>query len=96
MSAFYQSRTGGTLSELAMRLLILKALRLRSLRHTQESQINGEVWTIPADAMKGRAGATSDFRVPLSREVQDVVAEARKFARNGFLFPGLRKGVISD
>ena len=46
--------------------------------------------------MKGRAGATSDFRVPLSREAQDVIAEAQKFARNGFLFPGLRKGVISD
>jgi integrase len=25
-----------------------------------------------------------------------VIAEARKFARDGYLFPGVRKGVISD
>ncbi|MGD1924081.1 MAG: hypothetical protein ACFB03_07800, partial [Paracoccaceae bacterium] len=41
-------------------------------------------------------GTTSDFRVPLSGEALEVIAEARKFARDGFLFPGLRKGVISD
>lgn len=46
--------------------------------------------------MKGRAGATSDFRVPLSSEATAVVLEARKLARDGLLFPGVRKGVISD
>ena len=94
--AFYRSLTAGTVSELALRLLILTAVRSAPLRHVHESQIEGDVWTIPAEAMKGRVGATSEFRVPLSREAQDVVAEARKFARDGFLFRGLRKGVISD
>ncbi len=51
---------------------------------------------MPAEDMKGRKGATTDFRVPLSTEAQAVIAEARKFARDGFLFPGVRKGVISD
>ena len=46
--------------------------------------------------MKGRVGATQEFRVPLSEEAQRVIAEARKFARDGFLFSGVRKGVISD
>lgn len=94
--AFYQSLTRGTLSELALRLLILTAVRSGPLRHIHESQIDGDVWTVPAEAMKGRVGATSDFRVPLSCESLDVISEARKFARDGFLFPGLRKGVISD
>jgi hypothetical protein len=31
-------------------------------------QIDGDVWTIPAEGMKGRKGATTDFRVPLSAE----------------------------
>lgn len=94
--AFYQSLTGGTLSELALRLLILTAVRSHPLRHIRVDQIDGDIWTIPAEAMKGRKGATSDFRVPLSGEALAVIDEARKFARDGFLFPGLRKGVISD
>jgi integrase len=94
--AFYQSLSGGTLSELALRLLILTAVRSYPLRHIHEDQIDGDIWTIPAEAMKGRVGATSDFRVPLSAEAQRVIKEARKFARDGFLFPGMKRGVISD
>lgn len=94
--AFYQSLDGGSITELALRLLILTAVRSNPLRHLHVDQIDGDVWTIPATAMKGRVGATSDFRVPLSAEAQAVVAEARKFARDGFLFPGAKRGVISD
>ncbi len=94
--AFYQSLDGGSVTELALRLLILTAVRSYPLRHIHESQIDGDVWTIPAEAMKGRVGATNDFKVPLSTEAQAVIAEARKFARDGFLFPGLKRGVISD
>ncbi|SMX23068.1 Prophage CP4-57 integrase [Boseongicola aestuarii] len=93
---FYQSLSGGSVTELALRLLILTAVRSYPLRHFHEDQIDGDVWTIPAEAMKGRVGATSAFRVPLSSEAQAVIDEARKFERDGFLFPGFRKGVISD
>jgi hypothetical protein len=34
--------------------------------------------------------------VPLSREALAIIEQARRFARDGFLFPGIRKGVISD
>ncbi|NOC85182.1 MULTISPECIES: tyrosine-type recombinase/integrase [Ruegeria] len=94
--AFYQSLDGGTTAELALRLLILTAVRSYPLRYLHLDQIDGDIWTIPAEAMKGRKGATSDFRVPLSKEAQSVIAEATPFARDGFLFPGVRKGVISD
>ncbi len=94
--AFYRSLDGGSISELALRLLILTAVRSYPIRHLHLDQIDGNIWTIPAEAMKGRKGATSDFRVPLSQEAQEVIAEAAPFARNGFLFPGVRKGVISD
>jgi integrase len=66
------------------------------LRNINLDQIEGDVWTIPAEAMKGRKEATTDFRVPLSREALAVISEATPFARDGFLFPGVRKGVISD
>lgn len=93
---FYRSLMGGGVTELALQLLILTAVRSYPLRNIHESQIEGEVWTIPAEAMKGRVGATQDFRVPLSQEAQRVIDEARKFARDGFLFAGVKRGVISD
>ena len=93
---FYQTLDGGTVTELALKLLILTAVRSYPLRHIHCEQIEGDVWTIPAASMKGRVGNTSDFRVPLSSEAQTVIQEASKFARDGFLFAGVRKGVISD
>lgn len=94
--AFYQSLTEGTVTELAMRLLILTAVRSAPLRFLHLDQIEGDIWTIPAEAMKGRRDATSDFRVPLSTEALAVIEQAKPFARDGFLFPGVRRGVISD
>jgi integrase len=46
--------------------------------------------------MKGRKGATVDYRVPLSTEAQRIIDLARPHARNGYLFPNTRGGVISD
>ena len=66
------------------------------MRHLHEDQISGDVWTIPGEAMKGLKDKTSDFRVPLSSAAQEVIEEARKFSRDGFLFPSVRKGVMSD
>ena len=62
----------------------------------QLNQIDGDIWTVPAENMKGRKGKTSDFRIPLSTEAQKVIELAKPFERDGFLFPGIRKGVISD
>jgi len=93
---FYASLEEPTLTHLALRLLILTGVRSKPLRSIRLEQIEGDVWTIPAEAMKGRKGATDPFRVPLSREAQRVVELARPHARNGFLFPNTRGGVISD
>lgn len=46
--------------------------------------------------MKGREGKTEDFRVPLSAEALRVIEQAKSLARDGWLFPSVRKGVISD
>lgn len=94
--AFYASLEEPTLTHLALRLLILTGVRSGPLRNLRLDQIEGEVWTVPAEAMKGRKGATDDFRAPLSEEAQRVINLAKPHARNGFLFPNSRKGVISD
>lgn len=93
---FYQSLSGGSVTELALRFCILTGMRTDAIRHANLDQMDGDVWTVPAQHMKGRKGKTTDFRVALSTEARAVVQQASAFARDGFLFPGVRRGVISD
>ena len=93
---FYASLEEPTLTHLALRLLMLTGVRSNPLRNIRLDQIEGDVWTVPAEAMKGRKGATEAFRVPLSCEAQRMIDLARPHARNGFLFSNARQGVISD
>ena len=93
---FYASLEEPTPTHLALRLLILTGVRSAPLRNIRLDQIEGDIWTVPAEGMKGRKGATEAFRVPLSTEAQRIIDLARPHARNGFLFPNVRQGVISD
>lgn len=94
--AFYASLAEPSLTHLALRLLILTGTRSGPIRFFRLDQVEGDVWTIPGETMKGRLGRTPDFRVPLSSEALRVIDLARPFEREGFLFPSVRKGVISD
>jgi integrase len=95
--AFYTSLEEPTLAHLALRLLILNpGVRSKPIRLLRLEEIEGDVWTVPAENLKGRKGATVDYRMPLSSEAQRIIDLARPHARNGFLFPNNRQGVISD
>lgn len=94
--SFFDSLDDASPTHLALRLLILTAVRSKPLRFLHISQIEDNIWTIPGEAMKGRKGKTVDFRVPLSKEALEVINAALPLARNGYLFPSVRKGVISD
>jgi integrase len=94
--AFYATLAEPTVTHLALRLLILTGVRSGPLRHIRTDQIDGDIWTVPAEQMKGRKDATSDFRIPLSTEALAVIKLAKRHARDGFLFPSVRRGVISD
>lgn len=94
--AFYESLDEPTPTHLALRLLILTGVRSNPLRNIRLDEIEGDVWTVPGESMKGRKGATDDFRVPLSTEAQRIIELAKPHARNGFLFANARQGVISD
>ncbi|MEJ8310116.1 tyrosine-type recombinase/integrase [Agrobacterium larrymoorei] len=101
---FYKTLGDESVTHLALRLLILTGVRSTPLRHIRDEQITREtidgheidIWTVPAEMQKGRKGETSDFRVPLSAEALAVIKEARKVARDGYLLPAYREGVISD
>lgn len=93
---FYATLSEPTITHLALRLLILTGVRSRPVRFLRDEEIEGDIWTIQAEAMKGRRGKTTEFRVPLSTEAMKVIELARPHARDGYLFPSVRKGVISD
>ncbi|UYZ07523.1 integrase arm-type DNA-binding domain-containing protein [Agrobacterium salinitolerans] len=93
---FYKRLSDGSITHLALRLLILTGVRSRPLRFLHVDQIDGDVWTIPGEAMKGRKGKTPDFRVPLTPDALDIIKAALPLSRDGFLFPSIKKGVISD
>jgi integrase len=94
--AFYESLADGTITQLALKLTILTALRSKSIRFSNLKDIDGNTWIVPAEFMKSQRGHEFEFRVPLSDEALSVIEQAKPFARDGFLFPNVRRGVISD
>ena len=76
--AFYATLRDDNLTHLALRLLILTGVRSAPIRHIHEDQIDDDVWTVPAEAMKGRRDATTDFRVPLSAEALASLRRPRR------------------
>ena len=91
--AFYASLGGGSITENALRFLVLTAARSGEVRGArwEEFDFNAKVWLIPAERMK----AGRPHRVPLSAEAIRLLEEMRPFARAGLVFPG-RSGPISD
>ncbi len=85
-----------TMTQLALRLLILIGVRANPLRHMREDQVDGDIWTIPAENMKGKRDATTEFRVPLSKEALDILKQARLLSRNDFFFSATGRGPLSD
>lgn len=79
-----------------LRWMILTATRSESARGARLSEIDGNVWTVPADRMKGKQGKVQAFRVPLSTEAQRLVAQFRESSTGDLMFPSYRSGYISS
>lgn len=57
------------------------------------SEIDGEVWTVPAARMKGDKGKVKNFDVPLSAAALAIVERMQaEHGAGGFLFPGGKRG----
>ncbi len=94
--AFYQFLCKTTtIKHLALRLLILTGVRSNPLRHIREDQIEDDIWTIPAENMKGKRDATTEFRVPLSSEAIKVIEQARCISKSDFIFSLTGRGPLS-
>lgn len=74
---------------LALRLILLTGQRPSEVAQMHESQINGNLWTMP-DTKNGRA-----HTIPLSDMALAILDDARPHMRNGFLLPATN-GQIMD
>jgi integrase len=78
------------MSAVALRFTILTAARAGEATGLKWSEIdiNGRVWTVPADRIK----AGRDHRVPLSDEATNILATMREVATGNLVFPGWVNG----
>jgi integrase len=72
------------IAQRALEFAILTAARTGEVRGARFDEIRGDVWTIPAERMKGNRA----HRVPLSQSALAVVERMREIQTNDFLFPG--------
>ncbi len=94
--AFYKALCQKTaITQLALRLLILTGVRTNPLCHIHKDQVDGDIWTIPAENMKGKRDTTKEFRVPLSSEALDILKQARLLSRNDFFFSATGRGPLA-
>lgn len=85
---------GDTTSGMCNQWIILTLVRMDAALGAHVAEIHGDIWTVPADRVKGNEGKVQDFRVPLSAPALDMVATAQKFG-GGYLFPG-RNGPLTN
>lgn len=93
--ALWEKLDPSTASGLCLRWILMTLVRGDAARAARVSEINGDVWTVPAHRIKGREGLVRDFRVPLPVPAMQIAEEARS-AGHDLLFPGSRGTPITS
>ena len=89
--ALYERLDAPTSSARCLRWMILTGVRAHAGRGARVSEVEGDVWVLPAERVKGRQGKVKDFRIPLAPPALAMVEEVRALGFD-LLFPG-RRGV---
>jgi integrase len=76
-----------SISARALEFTILTAARTGEVIGARWDEVQGDVWTVPAERMKGK----HPHRVPLSRRTIEIL-DALPRDDSGFIFPGSRQG----
>jgi len=85
-------RSRSAVSRACLELCILTATRIGSTAGARWDEIDGSVWTIPAERMKGEFG---EFRVPLSKPALRLIESLDQINDSPYLFQGGKKGHIN-
>ena len=76
------------ISARALEFVILTAARTGEAINARWAEIDGDVWTIPPDRMKGGR----EHRVPLSKRAVEILEALPREKDSEFVFPGARAG----
>ena len=79
-------------TKLAFEWLVLTACRSGEVRGARWDEIEGDVWTVPADRMKMK----ETHRVPLSRRCMDILDAAAEIRDGDLIFPSTTGRQLSD
>jgi integrase len=91
----YQRLDPASGAGLCLRWMILTLVRFDGCHAARASEVDGDVWIVPSERVKGREGKTADFRVPLPPPAMEIVREARDLGHD-LLFAGRRGRPISS
>lgn len=72
------ARLGTAISDECLRFLMLTCVRVDAASGARHSEIEGDVWTVPKERVKGVERSVRDFRVPLSNAALEVVARMKR------------------
>lgn len=82
-------------SAICLQFMLLTLVRTGGCRSARFEEFDGDIWTVPAERVKGREARTKDFRVPLSPEAKEIVEQQRDLGLE-WVFPGYRGRPLSD
>jgi len=85
--ALYARLDNGGPVHAALRMMILTLVRSAGVRGLRFDEVDGAVWTVPADRIKAKEGAAQPFRVPLSAPALAVLASCAEYSPV-YAFPG--------
>jgi integrase len=78
-----------------LQFMILTLVRVHGCRAARFEEFDGDLWTLPADRMKGQKGKVKDFRVPLSPAARAII-ERRRALGGEWVFSGVQGKPLSD
>jgi integrase len=81
-------RAMNSISASAVEFTVLTAARSGETRGATWAEIQGDVWTVPADRAKG----AREHRVPLCNRALEIIAEMKAKRLNDLIFPGQKGG----
>lgn len=76
-----------TTAHLCLQFIMLTVVRGDAARGARLDEIEGAVWTVPAQRVKGTIKQAADFRVPITDAARDVIERCAPGAVDGLLFP---------
>ena len=78
-----------------LQFMLLTLVRVTGCREARFEEFSGDLWTVPAERMKGQEGKVRDFRVPLSPQAQAIV-DRRRALEGEWLFTGHKGRPLCD